>query len=132
MNFFRVNVQAEGAYYRLNDGASLDVRLPSQDFGYLENYVGLPLDLGCRPEACQLLSDSQQPAHLSGKLVYAENLGAESNLFIEHGNNLQFIVKQPGGQILANGQQLKIALDMQQLHFFDPQTDLRLWPDAIL
>lgn len=49
--------------------------------------------------------------------MYSENLGAESNLFVQGDNGAQYIVKQHAQLQYAQGQPLAITLDITALHF---------------
>ncbi|MOA51385.1 hypothetical protein D3C78_1745270 [compost metagenome] len=58
--------------------------------------------------------------------MYSENLGAESNLFVQGDNGAQYIVKQHAQLQYAQGQPLAITLDITALHFFDPHSGQRV------
>ncbi|MFS7160266.1 ABC transporter ATP-binding protein [Serratia proteamaculans] len=127
MNLFEVQVQVQGEQIVLQGDSGLVLPLAAADFPELAPLHGAWLTLGCRPEACSISAPLAEP-HLSGTLVYSENLGAESNLFVQGNNGAQYIVKQHTQLQHSQGQPLAVTLDTTALHFFDPQTGERLAP----
>ncbi|KFB89144.1 glycerol-3-phosphate ABC transporter ATP-binding protein [Serratia grimesii] len=127
MNLFDVQVQVQGAQIVLQGDSGLVLPLATTDFPALTTHAGAWLTLGCRPEACSISAPQVAP-HLRGTLVYSENLGAESNLFVQGDNGAQYIVKQHVQQHYPQGLPLAVTLDTTALHFFDPKTGERLAP----
>ncbi|MEG9884797.1 MAG: sn-glycerol-3-phosphate ABC transporter ATP-binding protein UgpC [Hyphomicrobiales bacterium] len=125
MNFFDVRVHPQGKRIWLRSDSGLALPLAAADFPALSAHAGRRLTLGCRPEALKIGNSLQEP-HLRGTLVYSENLGAESNLFVQTDNNAQYIVKQHVQRQYAQGQPLTVTLNTPALHFFDPQSGERL------
>ncbi len=125
MNLFEVQVQVQGEQIMLQGDSGLVLPLAAADFPALTHQQGAWLTLGCRPEACSISAPRVEP-HLRGTLVYSENLGAESNLFVQGDNGAQYIVKQHSQLRHSQGQPLAVTLDTTALHFFDPQTGERL------
>ncbi|MBO1504264.1 sn-glycerol-3-phosphate ABC transporter ATP-binding protein UgpC [Serratia proteamaculans] len=125
MNLFEVQVQVQGEQIVLQGDSGLVLPLAAADFPALSPLHGAWLTLGCRPEACSISAPLAEP-HLNGTLVYSENLGAESNLFVQGDNGAQYIVKQHTQLQHSQGQPLAVTLDTTALHFFDPQTGERL------
>ncbi|MCS4266068.1 ABC transporter ATP-binding protein [Serratia sp. BIGb0163] len=127
MNLFEVQVQVQGERIVLQGDSGLVLPLATADFPALAQQQGAWLTLGCRPEACRISEPLAEP-HLTGTLVYSENLGAESNLFVQGDNGAQYIVKQHSQLQQSQGQPLAVTLDTSALHFFDSQTGERLAP----
>ena len=125
MNFFDVEMHLQGKRIWLRSDQGLALPLASDDFPALSAYAGRRLTLGCRPEALKIGDPLAQP-HLRGTLVYSENLGAESNLFVQTDNGAQYSVKQHVQQHYTQGRPLAITLNTSALHFFDPQSGERL------
>ncbi|NLU17125.1 ABC transporter ATP-binding protein [Serratia liquefaciens] len=125
MNLFDVQVLVQGEQIVLQGDSGLLLPLSTAEFPALAARGGDWLTLGCRPEACNISAPRVEP-HLRGTLVYSENLGAESNLFVQGDNGAQYIVKQHAQRQYAQGQPLAITLDTAALHFFDAQTGQRL------
>lgn len=125
MNLFDVQVLVQGEQIVLQGDSGLLLPLSAAEFPALAARGGDWLTLGCRPEACSISAPRAEP-HLSGTLVYSENLGAESNLFVQGDNGAQYIVKQHAQLQYAQGQPLAITLDIAALHFFDPHSGQRV------
>uniref|UniRef100_UPI0021B71642 ABC transporter ATP-binding protein n=1 Tax=Serratia liquefaciens TaxID=614 RepID=UPI0021B71642 len=125
MNLFDVQVLVQGEQIVLQGDSGLLLPLSAAEFPALAAREGDWLTLGCRPEACSISAPRAEP-HLNGTLVYSENLGAESNLFVQGDNGAQYIVKQHAQLQYAQGQPLAITLDIAALHFFDPHSGQRV------
>ncbi|PVD45778.1 glycerol-3-phosphate ABC transporter ATP-binding protein [Serratia liquefaciens] len=125
MNLFDVQVLVQGEQILLQGDSGLLLPLSAAEFPALAAREGDWLTLGCRPEACSISAPRAEP-HLNGTLVYSENLGAESNLFVQGDNGAQYIVKQHAQLQYAQGQPLAITLDIAALHFFDPHSGQRV------
>ena len=55
----------------------------------------------------------------------AELLGAETNIHISIANN-NIIAKVSARSDLAMHSKIKLAINMEKTHFFDPETELRI------
>ncbi len=80
--------------------------------------------LGIRPEHVQIVQSSDQEAedgHITGKVVVVEHLGSDANIYLDLGNQRQFLVRHHGDLEVASGTELKVRFDLEKLHYFDNQ-----------
>ena len=119
MNFLAADVATDGATASLAGGARL--RLP----GVVPRLAGRRVTLGIRPEHLHPADADAAAFRLQVQLV--ETLGADSLAHgILTGNGDGLTVRLPGGVNLHEGDSLSLAVDPGELHFFDPETGLRL------
>jgi multiple sugar transport system ATP-binding protein len=76
---------------------------------YKADYVGI------RPENLQIRDEGPW----TGELIHAENLGADSYLYIDIGNEDPLTVRQPGTTNLVAGAKVSIAPITDDFHLFD-------------
>lgn len=74
------------------------------------------LTLGIRPES--LILDSRGEARLTGRVVAAERLGAETYIHLRLGGNLALLIKAPGGASHSRGDELTVGLAGRDCHLF--------------
>lgn len=79
--------------------------------------------LGQRPEHLRLSAHAE--TGLKGTVEHLENLGHETILTISTDLG-QLVIRAGQSNSPALDQPVKMALDLQQLHFFDPETKLRI------
>ncbi|BAZ69021.1 MAG: ATP-binding cassette domain-containing protein [Pelatocladus maniniholoensis HA4357-MV3] len=115
-----------------------DFRLTLSEFwgNALKKYDGRTLILGIRPEHFILSVPATKNLPVQVELV--ENLGNDSYLSTKligssfqqpvttSGNSLQ--VRVPPERIVHVGEQLWLSLTAEKLHFFDPETELAIFP----
>ncbi|MFB2773111.1 ABC transporter ATP-binding protein [Pelatocladus sp. BLCC-F211] len=115
-----------------------DFRLTLPEFwgNALQKYDGRTLILGIRPEHLTLSVPATKNLPVQVELV--ENLGNDSYLSTKligssfqqpvtsSGNSLQ--VRVPPERIVHLGEQLWLSLTPEKLHFFDPETELAIFP----
>jgi multiple sugar transport system ATP-binding protein len=75
------------------------------------------LEVGLRPEHIHLAGEGP-----TAIVVAVEPLGAETHLAVELGE-LRLRLSAPGFQPLARGAEVKLAIDSEHAHFFDPERD---------
>ncbi|RAM49165.1 MAG: sugar ABC transporter ATP-binding protein [Hapalosiphonaceae cyanobacterium JJU2] len=102
----------------------------------LQKYDGRTLILGIRPE--HLILSVPATKNLPVQVELVENLGNDSYLSTKligssfqqpvtsSGNSLQ--VRVPPERIVNVGEQLWLSLTPEKLHFFDPETELAIFP----
>ncbi|MEA5575276.1 ABC transporter ATP-binding protein [Anabaena sp. UHCC 0451] len=99
----------------------------------LQKYDGKTVILGIRPE--HLILSVAATKNLPVKVDLVENLGNDSFLAVRisdpdlatpDGQTLQ--VRVPPDRFISLGEQLWLSLVSEKLHFFDPETDLAIFP----
>ncbi len=126
MNFIRGSVDTKGVF----TAGTHTIKIPDDKFEIIteNNMVGKEIVLGIRPEDIhdeQVVMDAYPGAVLQIVVDVAELLGAETNIYtnIEGSNICASINARTGVHI---GDKMKLALDMNKCHFFDPSTEQRL------
>ena len=111
-------------------GEGIKVKVPQEKLNILiENKkLNEPVVLGVRPEHIHDRDDKL--AELKDSLVklkvdVAELLGAETNIHAQIGNHT-LTAKVNARTDIHIGDEITLALDMKTVHFFDPDTELRL------
>jgi multiple sugar transport system ATP-binding protein len=126
MNFLPGKVDEEG-YFTCEE---LKVKIDPKYLAILKahNYLGKEVVLGFRPEdvhdqpnMLELLKD----AKATFTVDVAELLGAETNIHITIADN-NIIAKVSARSDLAMHSKIKLAINMEKTHFFDPETELRI------
>jgi multiple sugar transport system ATP-binding protein len=99
----------------------------------LQPYDGQTLMLGIRPEHLSLSVPATK--NLPVKVDLAENLGNDTFLSVKiadpelpntNGQALQ--VRVPPDRFINTGEQLWLSLTSEKIHFFDPKTELAIFP----
>ncbi|MBE9238607.1 ABC transporter ATP-binding protein [Anabaena aphanizomenioides LEGE 00250] len=129
MNFIPVEFHAP----LLITHANFRFTLPDVWGKALQKYDGQTVILGIRPE--HLMLSVPATKNLPVKVDLVENLGNDSFLAVRiynpdlpntDGQTLQ--VRVPPDRFISLGEQLWLSLVSEKLHFFDPETDLAIFP----
>ncbi|MEY4939070.1 MAG: hypothetical protein RIQ93_805 [Verrucomicrobiota bacterium] len=131
MNFFRGSIQQHdtGAAFVEDNRVRppLVLPLPAQfNGGSLRD--GKPVVLGVRPEDIHVLPGATSVvAPLGGQFTVeiVEPLGAETLLYLGTGAT-SFVARLRGTDQFRTGADLKLGVDLQRAHFFDPASELRM------
>jgi multiple sugar transport system ATP-binding protein len=124
MNFFDGSVVSEDGRLAIETGA-FKLPVPPEKEGQLAAYVGKQLVLGIRPE-------NIHAAQFTPAGIRAQILEAEVDVTESMGNELIVYLLLDGKQFLARvdprtearpGQHIEVALDLERLHTFDPETN---------
>ncbi|MCV2356350.1 sn-glycerol-3-phosphate ABC transporter ATP-binding protein UgpC [Paucibacter sp. B2R-40] len=116
MNFLSVELQA------MVDGL-LQLRLPacatiaSLAEGDLAP-LGAALTLGVRPEHIRLLAGADRAAHLQGKVLAVERLGAQSMVHVSAGLDQNLTVCVDGAQLVQRGDAVGLQFELEHMHVF--------------
>ncbi len=132
MNFISVKFQAP----QLITNGDFRMTIPSIWSSPLQRYDGRTLILGIRPE--HLIVGVPATKNLPVKVDLVENLGYDSYISVrlmESGqqnalavNSLQ--VRVPPDRVIRVGEELWLSLTPEKLHFFDPETELAIYPKS--
>lgn len=124
MNFLPCRVteaKSNGVTVALPSGGTINVPVKSTGV-----QPGESLTLGIRPES--LILDSGGEARLAGRIVTAEQLGADAYIHLRLGGNLALVVKAAGGAPHSRGTELAVGLAGSACHLFG--ADGRALPPA--
>ncbi|RDW18172.1 sugar ABC transporter ATP-binding protein [Oceanobacillus arenosus] len=91
-------------------------------------YIGKDIILGIRPEDIhdeQLFIDANPDTKITAKIDVAELMGAESYLYTSI-DSQDFIARVDSRSDIKGGENLDLAFDMNKVHFFDSETELRI------
>ncbi|GIN63921.1 sugar ABC transporter ATP-binding protein [Robertmurraya siralis] len=125
MNFFNGIIE-EGKFVT----GSTEIDIPEGKMKMLrtQGYVGKEVVLGIRPEDIhdeQLFIEASQGSKLQVKVDVAELTGAETMIYssLEDQN---FVARIDSRSQIAPGENIDIAFDMNKVHFFDKETEMRI------
>ncbi|PLR78011.1 sugar ABC transporter ATP-binding protein [Bacillus sp. V3-13] len=129
MNFFNGTLE-EGKFVIGN----VSVAVPEGKMKVLrdQGYVGKELILGVRPEDIHdepVFIDASAGSKISAVIEVAELTGAETMLYSSV-DSQEFVARVDSRTDITPGQTLELAFDMNKVHFFDAETELRIRPAA--
>jgi len=114
-------------------GDGIKVKVPKAKLAIIKanNKVGKEVILGVRPE--DIHDDENVKTTYPDSMVkmgvdVAELLGADSNIHAKIGP-VDIVAKVPARTDIHIGDTIELAFDMNKVHFFDPETELRLKKD---
>ncbi|WAA12993.1 ABC transporter ATP-binding protein [Fervidibacillus halotolerans] len=125
MNFFEGTVE-DGAIKI----ADLKLEIPEGKMKVLrdQGYVGKDVIFGIRPEDFHdepVFLESFPGSTIDVKIEVAELLGAEEMLYSTIGKH-EFVARIDSRMEYKAGQNVKLAIDMNKAHFFDPESEIRI------
>ncbi|MEQ2529529.1 sn-glycerol-3-phosphate ABC transporter ATP-binding protein UgpC [Robertmurraya yapensis] len=125
MNFFNGKVE-EGSFVIGNT----KLAIPGAKMKMLrdQGYVGKEITLGVRPEDIheeQVFIDASQGSAVKVTVDVSELTGAETMVYSSI-EGQDFIARIDSRSNIAAGENLELALDMNKVHFFDKETELRV------
>lgn len=128
MNFISGIVDEKGIFS--TDTGKYSMKLPKEKFEKIKeaNLIGNKLIVGIRPEEIHL--DEDMIKKLSGSTIdvvvdVCEMLGHESNLHFDI-EQCHIICLVSSKKRIEEGQNIKVAIDLANCHFFDAETELRV------
>jgi multiple sugar transport system ATP-binding protein len=124
MNFFDATVVSEGNTLGM-DAGPFKLPVPKEKLQTLRPYVGKKVVLGIRPEninARSFMPPGINAAFLQAEIEVTELMGNEIILFLVAGER-QFQARVDPRTEARPGQKIDIALDVDRLHMFDPETE---------
>ncbi|WP_202081058.1 ABC transporter ATP-binding protein [Caldalkalibacillus salinus] len=123
MNF--VHGKLDGNQFKVGEQT---LEVPEGKLKLLKGYEGKEVVLGIRPEDIHdepVFIESSPGSVINAYIDVAELMGAESYLYSSINDN-EFIARVDSRTDVSNGQTLKLALDMNKVHFFDEETEERI------
>jgi len=121
MNFLTVTVKDENGSVVVDEG-SFKLKLDANHSKVLKNYIGKSVTLGIRSEDLHYDAKAPDEGSLKATVEVIEPLGAETQVYIQTSSN-QMVAKVPPHIELSVGEVLKFAIDMNQILFFDDETE---------
>ncbi|HWP60037.1 MAG TPA: sn-glycerol-3-phosphate ABC transporter ATP-binding protein UgpC [Candidatus Acidoferrales bacterium] len=123
MNFLRVRLARNGSAVRLEaDGT--DLTLPEKRSSASARWLERDLVLGIRPEHVVASAECPGPNYqpVDGSVELAEPLGAQTAVHVRTGGQEMVVLCDPENYPRA-GSRLRLWLDMDKIHLFDPATE---------
>ena len=114
---------------RLGEGG-MTLEVPGGDrltlaAGGLPAESGREITLGIRPEHFRLAGDGDGVLHQTVTLI--EHLGADTLVHGQFGSgNMDLTIRLPGISTVKVGERVRLAVEPEHLHLFDPVTERRL------
>lgn len=109
---------------------NLKIKVPEGKMKVLRDngYVDKEIILGIRPEDIHdepVFIEATPETKITAMIDVAELMGAESFLYSKV-NDQDFIARVDSRSDVKGGEQIDLAFDMNKVHFFDPETELRI------
>src|SRR5690554_1143808 len=126
MNFINGKVNSKGIF----EAGKYRIQLPNDKLEVVtqNKFIDKPIVLGIRAEDIhddELVMKAHPNGVLDVEVDVAELLGAETNIYMDiNGSNV--IAKVDARTNISIGDKIQVAFDLNKLHFFDPETELRL------
>ncbi len=129
MNFINGMVDSKGVF----TAGQYKIKLPQDKFEIIiqNEFIDKPIILGIRAEDIhddELVMQAHPDGILDIVVDVAELLGSETNIYTDiNGSNV--IAKVDARTNVHIGDKIKLGFDLNKLHFFDPESELRLLVD---
>ncbi|MDD7183957.1 ABC transporter ATP-binding protein [Peptostreptococcus porci] len=128
MNFIEVDLmEKDGQTVAKVSGKDVEFLVPGGKAAYLKEkgYIGKKVTLGVRPEDIhkeKVFLDMSPESAFDAKVVIRELMGSEIFAYLDFVGN-ELIAKFDGRNDVSPGDELRLALDMNRVHFFDIETE---------
>jgi len=111
-------------------GEGIKVKVPEDKMTIIKNnkLENKGIVLGIRPENIHddnVVKDTYKDSIVKLKVDVAELLGAETNIYCNNGDHT-LTAKVNARTDIKIGDEIELAFDMNKVHFFNPETELRL------
>ena len=127
MNFFKAHLRRKGGGLVIDTGDAA-VSIPAKKEQAYRNYTDKPVVLGIRPEDIYnpaFLPAGIQAAKITAKVDVTELMGNEIFLYLVNGENT-FVARVDPRTAFKAGDQVEVALNMDNFHLFDSSTQLAI------
>ncbi|MEF2969146.1 ABC transporter ATP-binding protein [Paenibacillus sp. M1] len=131
MNFVNGTLVEEGGAVRFK-ATNINVEVPQGKATILKdkNYLGKEVIMGIRPEDIHeepvFLEASPQTA-FNADVYLTENLGHEMQLYLNGAGGDTLIARVDGRSNTREGDNVKLAIDMNKIHIFDKESELNVF-----
>jgi len=125
MNFINVTVTGKDEGIQLVSD-SFSVTVPNDKINYLKGHIDRQIILGVRPENFSLDRASSSESFINAKIDVLEPLGNELIIYGEADGQGVVAQLDPREKVSAE-QSVRLAVDMQHMHAFDPETEQSLF-----
>ncbi len=129
MNFFKGSLKRDGNHVIFTEtnqeNAPFSVQLTDELAAKAASYIDKDIVLGIRPEDAQDSLTLASPADehtIEVNVEVSEPMGAETYLYLNSGAH-SFIARVRASDRFDVGQKVKITLQMDKVHLFDPSTE---------
>ncbi|KJB84694.1 glycerol-3-phosphate ABC transporter ATP-binding protein [Paenibacillus sp. E194] len=131
MNFITGVLSEQGGNFRFK-ATGLDVAVPAGRAQVLKEkgYVGKEVILGVRSEDIHeepVFLEASPDSIFSAAIEVTENMGHEMFLYLTGVGKETVIARVDGRSNAKEGQNVKLAIDMNKIHIFDKDTELNLF-----
>lgn len=126
MNFFKVTYN--DGYITNEDDIKIKVTKQQEEMLENKGYNDKELIFGIRPEDVHLDQNDlefTQDVSIHAKMIMSELLGSDSMLYMET-HNEDFVARVDVRDIYKPGDEVEFFLDMNKIHFFDVQNEMRI------
>ncbi len=129
MNFINGKVSGKGVF----ETGPYKIQLPEDKFEVVRQngFIDKPIILGIRAEDIhddEIVMKAHPDGVLNVVVDVAELLGSETNIYTDI-NGSSVIAKVDARTNIHMGDKIKLGFDLNKLHFFDPESELRLLID---
>jgi len=127
MNFIEGDLSEQGGAVRFR-ATGLDVEVPAGKAQALKDkgYMGKKVILGVRPEDMHeepVFLEASPNSIFSAHVEVSENLGHEMLLYLNGVGKDSVIARVDGRSNTKEGQNIKLAIDMNKIHVFDKESE---------
>ncbi|MCG7408849.1 sn-glycerol-3-phosphate ABC transporter ATP-binding protein UgpC [Paenibacillus sp. ACRRX] len=131
MNFITGTLTEAGGDLHFK-GSNLDVIVPAGKAQALKEkgYVGKEVILGVRPEDIHeepVFLEASPNSIFTASIEVTENMGHEMFLYLGGMGNANVIARVDGRSNSKDGQNVKLAIDMNKVHVFDKESELNVF-----
>jgi len=131
MNFLNGQLIEEGGSVRFR-GEGINVVIPEDKAGVLrrKNYIGREVIFGVRPEDIHdelAFLEASPNSVVQANIEVCENLGHEKFLYLNGFGPENVIARVDSRYSHTEGENVKLAIDMNKIHIFDPVSELNVF-----
>lgn len=132
MNFFRMSVVAEGSDLFVQ-GPEVKLKMPADKAAKLRDHTGKELIIGVRPEDIHdaaYVPPGLQTEKVPATVDITELMGNEIFLYLTRADET-FLARVDPRTEARPGQRIEVAVDMDQMHAFDAESELSLTSEGV-
>ncbi|MNZ94177.1 Trehalose import ATP-binding protein SugC [compost metagenome] len=131
MNFVNGTLAEEGGSFRFK-AANLNLEVPQGKATILKEkgYIGKEVIMGIRPEDIHeepVFLEASPQTTFTANVYLTENLGHEMQLYLNGAGDGGLIARVDGRSNTREGDNVKLAIDMNKIHIFDKESELNVF-----